>query len=949
MINLTPIAKPIQERMFEKMKVLGREKKYIGKHSELDELQLQDMATRTTFIRMVSGLENPVIMMGGELSDDKKMMTGFADIYGPKTYGKTDTGPLGEKIKLSSKNQYYYKEQGSGKAVVVDNPNITTKHPNTFKRPIPGIKSIDVQFKGGVRALRTANISWTCWTFEDLDRLRTHFLSHGKTVALEWGWVYNKKQFNDVMSTHSLITEKGKLKEGAFSDHRKRIFDSKGDFDFMVGVVKNFEYTSRDDGGFDCKTDIVSTGVNLFDMDSSQGSSSDKMKLFDIKESDTIDEKIKKLQEFHDDPNELLNVYYNNNLSFSLFLQQFNNWISTTYDLYKGPNQLYPPADNYIVEKDKFIATSNHYYDVEKKYSVPNDVWVRWGWFEDNILSKFVTFLSFPSATADSVLINEFRSIEPILDADGKPTNKFESTKIRNHKSLQTTNYKKFILPGQFKPLDSGFLEKAAPKKVDITLADFEIGGVSIAGDSQLVQDLATKANEFSAFANVPGHFFEYEWGYFRNILFNVKFLQEMFSFTDGTTIQTGFDNLFNAMNEDVNLWDLELTNDEHEPKRTKIVDNNTTVYNWDKTFNPYEQKTIEFDGKVTNAGVFHFPVWQNNSLVKKQSISAKLPNSMQMAAMYGANADAYTNILGTDENFSKEGTRAGALGKDSKDIYLTNTELALRYPGITLGTEFGDENKHLLYSEEGQPLNQEVDQTIINTLKQDITSEIEKLEKSRVKPVENDDTLQSSYAERLVSPETLGTEVFYDTLLGIDLNKTLTKTERDEMLNAYSSKYLSNGSLKKPFIKEVNFMISKQGKKKSADLPVLIPLELELTIDGIGGIYPGNSYHSSYVPNRYRDETIFQAFNVNHTIDGSGWSVSLTGKMRATLSGLYSHVFTEDEKIAQLEKEITGKESVDKTGGKIDVATGTMTVVPLKSTKSITDYTITVVDPPTR
>ena len=31
MINLTPIAKPIQERMFEKMKVLGREKKYIGK------------------------------------------------------------------------------------------------------------------------------------------------------------------------------------------------------------------------------------------------------------------------------------------------------------------------------------------------------------------------------------------------------------------------------------------------------------------------------------------------------------------------------------------------------------------------------------------------------------------------------------------------------------------------------------------------------------------------------------------------------------------------------------------------------------------------------------------------------------------------------------------------------------------------------------------------------
>ena len=67
MINLTPIAKPIQERLFEKMRVLGRDEKYIGKPSSTDKLRLQDMATRTTFIRMTSGQEHPVVMMGGEL------------------------------------------------------------------------------------------------------------------------------------------------------------------------------------------------------------------------------------------------------------------------------------------------------------------------------------------------------------------------------------------------------------------------------------------------------------------------------------------------------------------------------------------------------------------------------------------------------------------------------------------------------------------------------------------------------------------------------------------------------------------------------------------------------------------------------------------------------------------------------------------------------------------
>ena len=135
MINLTPISKPIQERMFEKMSVLGRKEKYIGQPSTADKLLLQNMTTRTTFIRMVSGLESPVVMMGGELSEDKEMMAGFDNIYGPKTYGKTDTGPLGEKIKLSSANQYYYKEQDTGKAVVVDKPGL--KRPSVFKRPIP--------------------------------------------------------------------------------------------------------------------------------------------------------------------------------------------------------------------------------------------------------------------------------------------------------------------------------------------------------------------------------------------------------------------------------------------------------------------------------------------------------------------------------------------------------------------------------------------------------------------------------------------------------------------------------------------------------------------------------------------------------------------------------------------------------------------------------------------
>ena len=66
--------------------------------------------------------------------------------------------------------------------------------------------------------------------------------------------------------------------------------------------------------------------------------------------------------------------------------------------------------------------------------------------------------------------------------------------------------------------------------------------------------------------------------------------------------------------------------------------------------------------------------------------------------------------------------------------------------------------------------------------------------------------------------------------------------------------------------------------------IPVLVPFELELEIDGIGGIYPGNSFQSTYLPKRYQDLTVFQMTNVNHTVNDSGWTTTLTGKMRTTL-----------------------------------------------------------------
>ncbi|MDP7195299.1 MAG: hypothetical protein QF864_03785, partial [SAR202 cluster bacterium] len=666
MINLTPIAKPIQERMFEKMKVLGREKVPPGeKKTDPNEhlLEMKDMATRTTFIRMTSGQENPVVMMGGELKPDGSMISGYKDIYESRTINLQEQVDLAEAYTMEDYSTYSESELDKG----IETRQIKRK----FKRPMPGIKSIDVQFKGGVRALRTANISWTCWSFADLDRLMPHFLSHGKTVALEWGWVYNKKQFEQLQT---LIKSDGTIDEDGFKDYREKINKTKGDFDFMNGVVKNFEYTTRDDGGFDCKTDIVSTGVNILNSKSISGKSANRLKLYNVKEDDRPNEILRKLNEIKDDDEQLKQIFYDSELSFSIFMTRFDRWLTNLVTAvvtqeFENPqtgevearirsqkgkyvkDNLYQAAGNYNYVKNSFIVEMDRNQAKEKDEEgiVHWDGWVRWGWFEDNVLNKFCAMISKDNANEPSGILNEFRSVNRIIEKD-IPTDKFESVRIKNHQFLESTNLKKYILPGQFEVGSKMTLENEGKdiKTLSNIINDtknfksFAVGSTASVStvNSQMVPlnelsekeldewkksgayDADSDASAMTQYANayeqssqtVNSAPLDKSEGYLRNILVHTEFLKECFDFTENITINIGLQNMFDGMREDHNLWDWTIEADPVEASRMKIIDNNVTFYPWDLGFDPKEQKS-EFNdvGELISRGVFTFPVWKNN------------------------------------------------------------------------------------------------------------------------------------------------------------------------------------------------------------------------------------------------------------------------------------------------------------------------------------------------
>ena len=220
------------------------------------------MMTRVPFLKMTSFVPrtlngyDPVILMGGPLDIHGNLMSGYDDLYGQggQTVTSTETGELNSPISVD---------------VAVDT--------NPFKRPnIPGVEDISIEYSGGgmkYGAHRTADISWKCWNWDQLQDYTPHFLQHGNTVLLEWGW----SGIGELSSIQTIDIWKNETDSGIEFDVDKfdgngkynSLYDyliehinrQRGHYDAMLGIITDFEYSVNDSGGFDCDTTLVASGT----------------------------------------------------------------------------------------------------------------------------------------------------------------------------------------------------------------------------------------------------------------------------------------------------------------------------------------------------------------------------------------------------------------------------------------------------------------------------------------------------------------------------------------------------------------------------------------------------------------------------------------------------------------------------------------------------------------
>jgi hypothetical protein len=138
---------------------------------------------------------------------------------------------------------------------------INAKSGNTFPyRPPPTIESVEVSLYGGQNATfsglcRRARINWKCYSLDQLNYLAPYFLMPKITATVEWGWnTFDQSSLLDLTNMEGL---RDTLIDGGII--MKKIQDSNGNYDAMIGFIFDYGYTLESNGSYNCFTEFVNS------------------------------------------------------------------------------------------------------------------------------------------------------------------------------------------------------------------------------------------------------------------------------------------------------------------------------------------------------------------------------------------------------------------------------------------------------------------------------------------------------------------------------------------------------------------------------------------------------------------------------------------------------------------------------------------------------------------
>lgn len=259
--------------------------------ADLTDQGAKDIATNSKYYKSSqlkgSGLARRFVLQGGTLAIDRNMVK-FKDkttqvrkdprtdkIIGKeweKGYSKTTREREEAYTYAIAKRQGIIGTTGQKFGTAYGDPTIASEPgmDDYGAVPMPGITSANIRTKSAYGSLREAKVKFVCHNRKQLEALELLYMRPGIPILLEWGWTnYIDNEGKRITDYFPFNNTLGKwfIREYDLSQLNTDIIDEKiktgGNYDAMNGMCKNFKYTARPDGGYDCETEIIGAGEIL--------------------------------------------------------------------------------------------------------------------------------------------------------------------------------------------------------------------------------------------------------------------------------------------------------------------------------------------------------------------------------------------------------------------------------------------------------------------------------------------------------------------------------------------------------------------------------------------------------------------------------------------------------------------------------------------------------------
>tara|TARA_R100000234_G_scaffold39901_1_gene23874 strand:- start:65 stop:3361 length:3297 start_codon:yes stop_codon:yes gene_type:complete len=693
----------------------------------------------------------------------------------------------------------------------------TEMQTNEFFKPPAGITSVTSETEGTLGAIRRTTVNFIVQNFTDFENIYLkYFLRPGALIVVDFGWdtsgIYDPQK--------EIVETKKPLKDSIYGDGQI-LENSNGDLEVVIGSVVDYSAKAREDGGFECSLQIVSTNEGLVDKELSDRN---QLRNKFVSELSTII--INRAAKF------LGKGFLRNDWNSSSGIKEESDKYARSFG-----ESVYGTGDSKVVDISSLSLASGVYWQAldegGKSIRGSNNVYISWAFFEEELLNKDLGLVfeddfktKFDSSQTFVSLHENLvkrQNIEASLSGDKVnlkflyPPNWSDTYFTKNAKRLGYTIPKR---PEEFDTSDSIL----GGESFDL----FKDGGESYVDDQFNVVTLDKNAKR------IP----------LRELFINLTIIED--AFKTNNSVNDAIVQILDVLNEDsFNVFNLKLTTGTRDFSTLAVVDENRNFKRDDGGESLFNEPQM-----------FTFNPYSPNSIVKSMDLSYSTPKGNVQNMIAIQNTDMNIPLFINSEQERIDQTLRQILSDD-------NVGLGIRYLP-NLQDDFAEKD--------GAWKDVSEQQTQIksdNIVKKTIEEE------SIVKQYQNllyADNI-SSFDEEQLTEDAEKLENFE-----VDLNKENSPIGTFPIDG--ENQTMTPNTIFAKDLEEYFRLKCKTDFHENKKVSIPTPISLTLTTHGISSIMPGDIFSVDYLPKNYRESVYFKTTKVSQNISPESWSTTLETEM---------------------------------------------------------------------